>query len=248
MHKVSKVTIKVTTFLCPKFSQTSQRPRTRNPFATGRPHFAHTVSQSSFLFFSYIYFMDNMRRRKIGIESTPGTQFLSHWITDNTIGLTREDYLCQRSLQIALRTRIEEVAKKIAAISESSEGHQRINPIIEEYVISEKLFRFLLEEERLPETINNKKIVYELVNYRLLVRVMPSACHEYTAACFNEDIFLWAASGGVTRSLRNGNGACTQLILRLVNFTSVSMGGGLKKIPRQLIPSKTYPMPTRPLY
>ena len=215
----------------------------------GRSHFAHTVSQSSIIFMvSSICLMDNLRRSKIGIKSTPDTQFLTHGIADNTIGLTREDYLSQRTLQITLRTRIEEVAKKIAVISESSEGDERINPIIEEYVISENLFDFLLEEERLPETINNKKIVYELVNYRLLVRVIPSACHEYTAACFNEDIFLWAASGGVTRSLRNGHGACTQLIMRLVNFTSVSMGGGLKKIPRQLIPSKKYSMPTWPLY
>ena len=134
--------------------------------------------------------MDNLRRSKIGIKSTPGTQFLSHGIADNMIGLTREDYLRQRTLQITLRTCIEEVAKKIAVLSESNEGDERINPIIEEYVISENLFDFLLEEEWLPEIINNKKIVYELVNYRLLVRVMPSACHEYTAACFNEDIFF----------------------------------------------------------
>ena len=134
--------------------------------------------------------MDNLGRSKIGIKSTPDTQFLPHGIADNTIGLTREGYLSQRTLQITLRIRIEEVAQKISAISESSEGDERINPIIEEYVISENLFDFLLEEEWLPETINNKKIVYELVNYRLLVRVMPSACHEYTAVCFNEDIFV----------------------------------------------------------
>ena len=130
--------------------------------------------------------MDNLRRSKIGIKYTPGIQFLSHGIADNMIGITREDYLCQRTLQITLRTDIEEVAKKIAVISESSEGDERINPIIEEYVISVNLFDFLLEEERLPETINNKKIVYEHVNYRLLVRVILSACHEYTAACFNK--------------------------------------------------------------
>jgi hypothetical protein len=147
-----------------------------------------------------------------------------------------------------LRKRIEEVAKKIAAISESSEGDKSINPIIEEYVISENLFEFLLEEGRLPETVDNNKIFYELVDYRLRVRVIPSACHEYAAACFNEDLFLWAGSGGVTRSLRNGNGACTQLIRRLVNFTSVSMGSWLKKIPRQFFPSQRYPMPSRSLY
>ena len=177
--------------------------------------------------------MDSSRRSNIVIKSTRATQFLSHGIADNTIGLTREDYLCQRTLQITLRIRIEEVAKKMAIVSESSEGNERINSIIEEY---ENLLDFLLEEGRLPEPCI-RKIVYELVNDRPLVHVISSACHEYTAARFNEDILLWAGRSGVTRSLRNGNGAYTQVIMRLVHLTSVSMGGGLKKIPRQFIPS-----------
>jgi hypothetical protein len=175
--------------------------------------------------------MDISRRSKIGTKSSQGIDN-SSFIGLLTIGLTREDYLSQRTLRITLTRRIQEVAKKIVDITESSEGDKRINPIIEEYEISEDLFVFLVEEERLPEAISNRKIVYELVNYRLLVRVMPSVCHEYTLGCFDEDIFFWAASDGVGRTLRHGIGACTQLIMRLVNFTRVSVGGGHKKIPR----------------
>jgi hypothetical protein len=106
-----------------------------------------------------IYLMDNLRRSNIVIKSTPATQFLSHGIADNTIRLTRGDYVCQRTLQITLRILIEEVAKKIAIVSESSEGDEKINSIIEEY---ENLLDFLFEEERLPETIHNEKLFTSL--------------------------------------------------------------------------------------
>jgi hypothetical protein len=169
--------------------------------------------------------------RKIAAKSSQGIDN-SSLIGLLIIDLTKEDYLSQKTLRITLTRRIEEVAKTIVDITESSEGDRKINPIIEEYEISEDLFDFLLEDEWLPETIGNRKIVYELVNYRLLVRVMSSAYHEYIAGCFDEDFFLWAASGGVARTLRHGIGACTQLIMRLVNFTSISVGGGRKEIAR----------------
>ena len=141
------------------FKFPANQPTTSNPF-TSR-HFAHTVSQSSIFFYHIIYLPHGQfAKKQIGIKSTPDTLFLSHGIADNTIELTREDYLCQKTLQITLRTRIEEVDKKIAVISESSEGDERINPIIEEYVINENLFDFLLEEEWLSEIINNNKKLF----------------------------------------------------------------------------------------
>ena len=73
----------------------------------------------------------------------------------------------------------------------------------------EKLFDFLIDTDRLPESYEESRVIYELDNYRILVGVIPSACHDYAAASFTEDLLFWAASGGVRNSLQIGHGART---------------------------------------
>lgn len=150
------------------------------------------------------------------------------------IGLTKEQYLDSQSIQRILLKRINAIADNLANTPEPPDDTDdtNIESVVADPLVSEPLFDFLIQEDRLPETAAaDKQIIYELLNNRIVVRVMPSACHNYTAASFTEDLLFWAASGGVRNTLKIGHGARTQLIYLLLTSLVFPWAVGSKKSP-----------------
>ena len=183
----------------------------------------------------------NRQRR---IVRPPGgmSQFYSHRLTEELIEvpLTKDDYLASHAIQRSISTRIIAIARQLLETAEPLDDTKDtdIDCIVAEPPVSESLFDYLIDSDRLPDSEENKRIVYELVANRLVVGIMPSACHDYIAASFTEDLLTWAASGGVRNSLKIGHGARTHH-LPLTNFISVPVGSWVEKVPWQLVPSYT---------
>jgi hypothetical protein len=104
--------------------------------------------------------------------------------------LTTEQYLGSRNIQRAIFNNINIIANSLTNTPESpTDGEEKtINPVVDNSLVSGSLFNFLLQD-RLPETAaGGKEIIYELLDTKIVMRVMPSACHDYTAASFTEDL------------------------------------------------------------
>ena len=162
-------------------------------------------------------------------------QFHSHQLTEELtqVPLTKDDYLASRTIQRSISTRITAIVYQLLKTAEPLDDTKDtdIDCIVAKPLVSESLFDYLMESDRLPDSEGNKRIVYELVANRLVVSIMPSACHDYTAASFTEDLLLWAASGGVRSSLEIGHGACTSLIHLTLTSVVFPWAVGSKKSP-----------------
>ena len=126
-------------------------------------------------------------------------QFYSHRFTEELIEvpLTKDDYLASRTIQRSISTRIIAIVRQLLKTAEPLDDAEdkHIDCIVAEPLVSESLFDYLIDSDRLPDSEENKRIVYELVANRLVVGIIPSACHDYTAASFTEDLLSWPASG-----------------------------------------------------
>jgi hypothetical protein len=177
---------------------------------------------------------NNRQRRHV---RPPGgmPRFYSNRLTEELtqVPLTKDDYLASRTIQRSISIRITAIVHQLLKTAEPLDDTEDtdIDCIIAEPLVSESLFDYLIDSDRLPDSEGNKRIVYELVANRLVVGIMPSACHDYTAASFTEDLLLWAASGGVRGSLEIGHGACTPLIYLSLSSLVFPWAVGSKKSP-----------------
>ena len=135
-------------------------------------------------------------------------QFHLHCPTEGSeqaIGLTKEQYFGHRNFQKFIGERIEAIASKLANTPESTdETHEdEINSVVNP-LVSDALFDLLIQEGLLPKIEGDKRIVHEPLANAIVLRVVSSPCHDYTAALF------WAASGGIRNTLKIGRGACAK--------------------------------------
>jgi len=177
---------------------------------------------------------DNRKRRIIRPpEGMP--QFYSHLLTEElaNVPLTKAQYFASRALQRAISTRITAIIRELLQTTEPLDDTEDtdIDRIVAEPLVSEELFDYLIDNDRLQEFEGNNRVVYELLSNRLVVGVTPSACHGYTAASFTEDLLAWAASGGMRNSLKIGHGACIPLIYLLLTSLVFPWAPGSKKSP-----------------
>ena len=139
--------------------------------------------------------------------------FHSLWLSVDVIDahMTQDQYLASSKTQRSILSQITAIIHKLSTTPEPSDDSNvtNIDCFVSVPLVSEKLFDFLIDNDRLPESYEGGRIVYELDDYRILVGVVPSACHDYAAASFTEDLLFWAASGGVRNSLQIGHGART---------------------------------------
>jgi hypothetical protein len=130
----------------------------------------------------------------------------------NEKALTLEEYLGSRSAQRLLISEVTTIASLLSNTPEPEDDKEvaEIDCVIREPRVSVALFDYLIESGRLPETDGAKgRIVYGLTSNKLVVNIVPSACHDYAAGSFTTDLMLWAASCGVLDSLDLGLGSCT---------------------------------------
>jgi len=59
-----------------------------------------------------------------------------------------------------------------------------------------KTFHTLQDDNVLPESVQGRRVKYELDSNRLLVQVMPSPAHDVAANAWNERIGTWSRNGG----------------------------------------------------
>jgi len=162
------------------------------------------------------------------------TQFYFRRLTEERIEvpLTKEDCLRSRKIQRSISAGITAIVHRLLNTAEPFDDTEdtNIDCTIAEPLVSELLFDYLIDSDRLPDSEENKRIVYELVANQLVVSIsVPSACHNYTAASFTEDLLLWASSGGVRDSLQIGYGSCTPLIYLLLTSLVFPWAVGSKK-------------------
>lgn len=73
---------------------------------------------------------------------------------------------------------------------QSPPGH-KIESVVPDPSVLNTLWDFLIQEDHLSETASaNERIIYDLLNNRIVVLIKPSACHDYTAAPFTEGFVL----------------------------------------------------------
>jgi hypothetical protein len=163
----------------------------------------------------------SLRNRRTVQGKEPGmSRFLSHRLIEETSDgpLTKEAYLASRNIQKSISRRIESIVNTLVATGGTEDSRENIDRTVREVLVSESLFHFLLDEERLPDYQGNCRIVYELEAFRIVVDIIPSACHDYVASSFIGDLLRWTESGGVLDTMEIGGGARTPLIYP--SFTS----------------------------
>lgn len=64
------------------------------------------------------------------------------------------------------------------------------------FLFSLKTFHLLQDNSVLPESVQGKRVKYELDSNRLLVQVMPSPAHDAAAMAWNDRIVMWSRNGG----------------------------------------------------
>jgi hypothetical protein len=129
-------------------------------------------------------------------------------------------YLQSRTVQKSIFSRIDTIVRTLTTTAEPDDDTQDNNfdCVVAQPLISESLFDFLVNSDRLPEYQGNSRIKYELDAGRLIVSIMPSVCHNYTANSFSIDLCRWTESGGVLDTLKIGGGACIPLIYLSLTF------------------------------
>jgi hypothetical protein len=120
-----------------------------------------------------------------------------------------------------------------------------INNTINDLLFSEQLFFDRRETTGLTWCVHSEVRVSE---NRLVIHIVPSFCHDCTAASFTEDLLLWAASGGVTRSLQVCHGSGTPLISLSLTSFSFPICAWIEEITRSIFPSNQYTMSSRCAY
>ena len=199
--------------------------------------------------------MDNTNKRnrnKHGRPTGAGVPpFHSLWLTQDVIDapMTKDKYLESRNTQRSILSQISAIAHKLSTTPEPSDDSYvtNIDCFVSVPLVSEKLFDFLIDNDRLPESYEGGRIVYELDDYRILVGVVPSACHDYAAASFTEDLLFWAASGGVRNSLQIGHGARTPPICISLTLVFPWAVGSKKSPENSFRPRDLQSPPGRPI-
>lgn len=162
-------------------------------------------------------------------------QFLSNRLTKDItdVPLTQEGYLASQTIQRSILTRIETIVHMLTTTAEPNDDSQdiNINCVVRQSIISESLFDFLLEDDRLPDYQGNSRIGYELEAYNIVVGIMPSACHDYCASSFTGDLLRWTESGGVLDNMEVGGGARRPLIYLSLTLLVFPWAIGSKKSP-----------------
>ena len=181
------------------------------------------------------------RLRKTRLVGIP--LFYSHRLTEGAPDglLTIEAFHSSRNLARGIVERVELIIQTLSTTPQSPDDSTApaINNTITDLFFSEELFEYLVEE-KLPDSHGAFTVKYELVKNRLVVHIMPSFCHDCTAASFTEDLLLWAASGGVTRSLQVCHGSGTPLISISLTSFSFPICTWIEEITRSILPSNQY--------
>jgi hypothetical protein len=180
--------------------------------------------------------MDIIARQRRHVEGKKGMpQFWSHQLTEGLTEapLSQEDYLQSRAVQKSIISQIDTIVRALTTTTEPDDDTQEnnIDCIVAQPLISESLFDFLVNSNRLPEYQGNSRIKYELAAYRLIVSIIPSACHDYTANSFSRDLCRWTESGGVLDTLEIGGGAWTLPIYLSLTLLVFPWAVGSKKSP-----------------
>jgi hypothetical protein len=128
----------------------------------------------------------------------------------NAVLLTTEAYRSSRPVQRSLKSQIAAIVHQLSSTPEPLDDAEStdIDCVIAEPRISDSLFDYLIDYDRLSESDGDKRIVYELVANRLVVGIRPGMCHDFAVGSFIAHLMRWTASGGVTESLRIGMGGC----------------------------------------
>jgi hypothetical protein len=132
--------------------------------------------------------LDRLRvRRPEVIEGV--THFYSHRLTEAPIDvLTTSQYTSSRSIPGPFLRRVESVIKELSTTPEAhNDNVPSINRIIKEPLLSVELFDHLVLY-KLPLSTSRYKVKYELLDYHLVVNIIPSFCHDFTAAAITEDL------------------------------------------------------------
>jgi hypothetical protein len=157
---------------------------------------------------------DNHPRTEDAPSSGGMAYLYCHSLTEepNAVLLTTEAYRSSRSIQRSLQARIAAIVHQLSSNPEplGDTENTDIDYVVAEPFLSDSLFDYLIDYNRLPESDGEKRIVYELVANQLVVGIRPGMCHDFAVGSFIEDLLRWAASGDVTESLRIGMGACTR--------------------------------------
>ena len=162
-------------------------------------------------------------------------KFYSHRLIEDVRvdPLTIEDYLSSRRAQRLIIGQVTAIADLLAKTPEAEDDTKNcdIDCVVHEPLISVPLFDFLIENNRLPEFGGGKRIIYQLLSYKLAVDIIPSLCHDNAAGSFTNDILRWSESGGFLDCLENGLGGGTTLLYLSLTSLAWLYAGGSKKSP-----------------